>query len=93
MRKLQYALMKDCCTFKESLALDLRPPLYLDTKSTLNYGPSIGRRVSLSAKLFSSNVMKSAKRRLFDRGQYLNYVILKNAAMIYLLVKMITQNI
>ena len=60
MEKLQYALIKDNCTFKESPSLNLRPPLELETKFALNSGPIIGRRVTLSAKLSSSNDMKSA---------------------------------
>ena len=61
MRKAQYALIKDNCTFKECLTLELKPPLELDTKYALNFGPSIGRRVTLSAKLFTNNNdMKSA---------------------------------
>ena len=68
MRKLQYALIKDRCTFKESLTLDLKPPLELDKKCALNYGPSIGRRVTLGAKLISSIAMKSACNGMKQMG-------------------------
>ena len=60
MKKLQFALMKDNCTFKESLTLDLKPPLESVTSIALNFGPRIGKKATLSAKLTSSNDMKSA---------------------------------
>ena len=60
MKKLQYALIKDNCTSKESLTLDLKPPLNSNTNIALNFGLNIGKRVSPGAKLPSSNDMKSA---------------------------------
>ena len=85
LRKLQYALIQACCTFKESLNLDLKPQLDLDTKCALNYGPNIGRRVTLSAKLFSSNDMKSACSGMKQKGvnllKAMLILIMKSATM------------
>ena len=78
MKKLQYALIKDNCTFKESLTPDLKPLLESNTNIALNFGPSIGRRATLSAKLTSSNGMKSACN---GKKQKVNLTIMKSATM------------
>ena len=86
---MQCALIQDNCTFKESLTQDLKPPLVLDTKGALNFGPSIGRRVTLSAKLISSNNMKSASNSTKQKKEFhflkkLHYMIhygMKSATM------------
>ena len=68
IQKLQYASMKDNCTFRVNLTLDPKLPLESDTKFALNYGPSIGKRVTLSAKLISSSSMKSACNGMKQKG-------------------------
>ena len=88
MGKLQYALIKDNCTFKESLSLNLRPPLELETKFALNFGPIIGRRVTLSAKLSSCNDMKSACNGLKQKVNHilnLMHMITRSATMNFLI--------
>ena len=91
MKSLQYALIKDNCTYKESLTLDLKPPLQSETNFALNFGPNIGKRVTLSAKLPSSNNTKSACNGMKQMGLNLLKTICIDMIMKNAVMKMITK--
>ena len=84
----------DNYTFKESLTIDLKPPLESDSSFALNFGPSIGRRLKFSAKLTSSNNMKSAcngiKQMELNLLQNLHHMNMMNLNMKSATMKMLT---
>ena len=76
-------MIQDNCTFKESLILDLKPPLESNTHYSLNFGQRIGKRVTLSAKLPSRNDTKS----VFNGIKHLGMNLLMMVVCIILLMK------